>query len=240
MSPRVDVAADVRSARELVALGSVRFGDADAQPEQVLRWAAEQVGLRQLAIATSLADTVLAHVAARAVPGVDVLFVDPGYHFAETRGLRDAVAQVYDVNLRTLTPERTVAQQDAEEGPELFSRDPDRCCALRKVAPFDAALAGYRAWASGLRRDDHNGRAGVEVVTLDAKRDMVKLNPLAHWTQDQVDAYVVEHSLLENPLRQLGYRSIGCEPCTRPVAEGEDDRAGRWQGFAKAECGMHA
>lgn len=237
MTQRVDT--DVATAAALVAQGSALFGP-DTEPEQVLRWAAGEVGLRQLAVATSLADTVLAHVAARAVPGVDVLFVDPGYHFAETRGLRDAVAEFYDVNLRTLTPARTVAEQDAEEGPELFARDPDRCCALRKVAPFDSALATYRAWASGLRRDDHNGRSGVELVTLDTKRNLVKLNPLAHWTQDQIDAYVIEHSLLENPLRQIGYRSIGCAPCTRPVSEGEDDRAGRWAGFTKSECGMHA
>lgn len=228
-----------RSAAELVAEGERLFGPSSS-PEEVLRWAAEEVGLRRLAVATSFADTVLSHLAARAVPGVDVLFVDTGYHFAETRGLRDAVADVYDVNVRSLLPLQTVAEQDAEHGKDLFARDPDRCCKLRKVAPFNAALAGYDAWASGLRRDDHNGRADVPLVMLDPRRDMLKLNPLAYWTNAQVEAYVAEHSLLENPLRQIGYRSIGCAPCTRAVADDEDERAGRWAGFAKAECGMHA
>ena len=223
----------------LAAEGARRFG-ADSAPEEVLQWAAERVGLRKLAVAASFADTVLVHVAARAVPGVDVLFVDTGYHFAETRGLRDAVAEVYDVNVRSLQPAQTVAEQDAALGKDLFARDPDRCCALRKVAPFSKALTGYDVWASGLRRDDHHGRADVQLVMVDPRREMLKLNPLAHWSQEQVDAYVAEHALLENPLRELGYVSIGCEPCTRPVAEGEDPRAGRWAGFGKVECGMHA
>lgn len=224
---------------ELAAEGAARFGP-DTPAEEVLVWAADRVGVRALAVATSFADTVLTHLAARAVPGVDVVFVDTGYHFVETRGLRDAVAEFYDVNVRTLTPHRSVAEQDAVEGPELFARNPDRCCALRKVAPFNEALQGYRAWASGLRRDDHNGRAQVALVTVDPRRDLLKLNPLAYWTQEQVDAYVAEHSLLVNPLRELGYVSIGCAPCTRPVSADDDPRAGRWAGFAKVECGMHA
>ena len=212
----------------------------DSHPEEVLRWGAQRVGAANLAVATSFADTVLTHLAARAVPGVDVLFVDTGYHFVETIGLRDAVASVYDVNVRTLTPAQTVPEQDAEFGEELHRREPDRCCAMRKVAPFSAALGGYHAWASGLRRDDHNGRAGVELVMADPRRTMLKLNPLAYWTQDQVDDYVAEHSLLVNPLTELGYVSIGCAPCTRPVAPGEDPRAGRWSGSGKVECGLHA
>lgn len=227
------------TAAELAAEGAALFGP-ESTPEEVLVWAADRVGVRALAVATSFADTVLTHLAARAVPGVDVLFVDTGYHFAETRGLRDAVAGFYDVNVRTLQPQLTVAEQDAEHGRELFARDPDRCCAMRKVAPFSAALTGYRAWASGLRRDDHNSRAEVPLVAVDPRRDLLKLNPLAHWTQDQVDSYVAEHSLLVNPLREVGYVSIGCAPCTRPVAEGDDPRGGRWVGFAKVECGLHS
>ncbi len=223
----------------LVADGQSRFTP-ESRPEDVLAWGAQAVGVRRLAVATSFADTVLTHVAARAVPGVDVLFVDTGYHFAETLGLRDAVADVYDVNVRTLRPATTVAAQDDAEGPDLFGRDPDRCCALRKVAPFSTALADYRMWASGLRRDDHNGRADVGFVMADPKRDMVKLNPLAYWTQDLIEAYIAEHGLLENTLRQEGYLSIGCAPCTRPVAAGEDPRSGRWAGLTKTECGMHA
>ncbi len=223
----------------MAAEGARRFGP-QTHPEEVLVWAAEHVGASRLAVATSFADTVLTHLAARALPGVDVLFVDTGYHFAETLGLRDAVADVYDVTVRTLLPLTTVAEQDAAVGAELFARDPDKCCAMRKVAPFSAALVGYSAWASGLRRDDHNDRAQVELVSVDPRRDMLKLNPLAHWTQEHVDAYTVEHSLLVNPLRELDYVSVGCAPCTRPVAEGEDPRAGRWAGFGKVECGIHA
>ena len=229
----------LREIESLVVEGQRRFGP-DSTPEEILSWGTESVGLSRLAIASSFADTVLSHLAARAAPGVDVLFVDTGYHFAETLGLRDAVAGVLDVNVRTLLPLQTVAEQRREHGDDLFTRDPDRCCALRKVAPFTEALGNYSAWASGLRRDDHNGRQDVQPVVLDARRGMLKFNPLAYWTQEQVDEYVAEHSLLENPLRQSGYVSIGCEPCTRPVAEGEDARAGRWSGRAKVECGMHA
>jgi phosphoadenosine phosphosulfate reductase len=226
------------TAAELAAEGRDLF-DAHSAPEEVLAWAAGRVGVRSLAVATSFADTVLTHIAARAVPGVDVLFVDTGYHFAETRGLRDAVAEVYDVNVRTLEPAQTVAEQDAAHGAELFARNPDLCCALRKVAPFSEALTPYRAWASGLRRDDHNSRSDVALVAVDPKRDLLKLNPLAYWTQDRVEAYEAEHSLLVNPLREVGYLSIGCAPCTRPAAA-DDPRSGRWAGFAKVECGLHA
>ncbi len=224
---------------ELVARGHELFGP-DSTPESILAWGAEAVGATRLAIASSFADSVLAHLAARAVPGVDVLFVDTGYHFAETIGLRDAVEAVYDVNVRTLLPILSIEGQAERHGADLYARDPDSCCALRKVAPFSAALREYDGWASGLRRDDHNTRGDVRPVMADPRRQMLKLNPLAFWTQDRVDRYVLQHSLLENPLRQVGYVSIGCAPCTRPVAEGEDPRSGRWAGLAKVECGMHA
>jgi phosphoadenosine phosphosulfate reductase len=224
---------------DLVAEGQERFGH-DSTPEAILAWGAAAVGLGRLAIASSFADSVLAHLAARAVPGVDVLFVDTGYHFAETIGLRDAVEEVYDVNVRTLLPILSVDGQAERYGADLNSRDPDACCAMRKVAPFSAALGEYDGWASGLRRDDHNSRGDVQPVMADPRRQMLKINPLAYWTQDRVDEYVQQHSLLENPLRQIGYVSIGCAPCTRPVADGEDPRSGRWAGQAKVECGMHA
>lgn len=224
---------------EVVAKGQELFGP-DSTPESILAWGAQVIGVDRLAIASSFADSVLAHLAARAVPGVDVLFVDTGYHFAQTIGLRDAVEAVYDVNVRTLLPILSVDGQGERYGADLFARDPDTCCALRKVAPFSAALRDYDGWASGLRRDDHNTRGDVQPVMADPRRNMLKLNPLAFWTQDRVDDYVQEHSLLENPLRQIGYVSIGCAPCTRPVAEGEDPRSGRWAGSAKVECGMHA
>jgi phosphoadenosine phosphosulfate reductase len=186
-----------------------------------------------------MADGLLAHLASRAVPGVNVVFLDTGYHFAETIGTRDWITGVLPITLHNVTPARTVAEQDAEHGPALHERDPDLCCGLRKVQPLAAALAGYRAWGSGVRRDEAATRAGTKVVDWDAKRGMVKVNPLAAWTQDDVDAYIAEHQVPVNPLQEIGYASIGCQPCTRPVAPGEDPRAGRWAGRNKVECGLH-
>jgi phosphoadenosine phosphosulfate reductase len=209
-----------------------------APAEDVLRWAHQTFGER-FAIASSMGDGLLAHLASRAAPGVSVLFLDTGYHFAETLGTRDAVAAVYDVKVRTVLPLLTVAQQDAERGPDLWRRDPAACCALRKVEPLARALAPYAAWASGIRRDEAETRRGTRVVEWDEKRSKVKVNPIAAWTQDDVDAYVGEHGVLVNPLAYDGYPSIGCRPCTRRVEPGEDPRAGRWAGTAKTECGLH-
>lgn len=209
-----------------------------ATAHEVLRWAHETFRER-FAIASSMGDGLLAHLASTAAPGVDVLFLDTGYHFAETIGTRDAVAQVYDVRVRTVLPLRTVAEQDAEHGPELWRRDPGACCAMRKVEPLARALEPYVAWASGIRRDEAQTRRDARAVEWDAKRDMVKVNPIVAWTQEQVDAYVAEHGVLVNPLAYDGYPSIGCAPCTRRVAPGEDPRSGRWAGTAKTECGLH-
>jgi phosphoadenosine phosphosulfate reductase len=209
-----------------------------ASAQDVLRWAHETFGDR-FAIASSMGDGLLAHVAQSAAPGVHVLFLDTGYHFAETLGTRDAVAAVYDVRVRTVLPLLTVAEQDAQHGAELWRRDPGACCAMRKVEPLARALAPYVAWASGIRRDEAETRRDAGVVEWDAKRSMVKVNPIATWTQEQADAYVAEHGVLVNPLAYDGYPSIGCAPCTRRVAPGEDSRAGRWAGTAKTECGLH-
>jgi phosphoadenosine phosphosulfate reductase len=172
-------------------------------------------------------------------PGVDVLFLDTGYHFAETIGTRDAVAATMKVNVRTVLPLRTVAEQDAEFGPKLHDRDPDLCCAMRKVAPLADALKPYTAWASGLRRDEAATRSSAGVVEWDAKRGMVKINPIATWTQDDVDRYLIDNHVLVNPLLSDGYGSVGCGPCTRRLLEGENARGGRWAGTGKIECGLH-
>jgi phosphoadenosine phosphosulfate reductase len=219
---------------------AVKAGDDldGAEPLDILRWAVEQFG-SSWCVASSMADAVLPHLASRALPGVDVIFLDTGYHFAETIGTRDAVAATMPLTVRTITPAQTVADQDAHYGPRLFERDPDKCCALRKVAPLESALTPYRAWASGLRRDEAITRRAVRVVEWDAKRGMVKLNPIAAWTQDDVDAYVAANGVLVNPLLYDGYGSVGCAPCTRRILEGEDARAGRWAGTSKIECGVH-
>ncbi|MGV9322330.1 phosphoadenylyl-sulfate reductase [Streptomyces sp. NPDC003660] len=210
----------------------------DAPALEVLRWAVDTFGER-FCVTSSMEDAVVAHLASRVRPGVDVAFLDTGYHFPETIGTRDAVDAVMDVNVVTLTPEKTVAEQDAEHGPRLHDRDPDLCCALRKVQPLEAGLTEYQAWATGLRRDESPTRANTPVVGWDARRRKVKVSPIARWTQDDVDAYVAEHGVLTNPLLMDGFASVGCAPCTRRVLEGEDARAGRWAGRGKTECGLH-
>jgi phosphoadenosine phosphosulfate reductase len=209
-----------------------------ADPLTVLAWAGRAFG-RDLAVTAAMGDTVLAHLAARAVPGVHLLFVDTGYHFAETVGTADAVAATYPVRMLTIRPKQSRAEHETARG-VLHRTNPDACCALRKVAPLDDALRGYRAWATGLRRDDSPSRADTPTVRWDTRRGLLKLAPIAGWTDDDVEAYAAEHpDVILNPLLQEGYRSIGCAPCTRAVAEGEDARAGRWSDLAKSECGIH-
>jgi phosphoadenosine phosphosulfate reductase len=229
----------LRTREDLRALAERAGRDLEgAAALDILRWADEQFG-SSWAVASSMADSVLPSLAAQVRPGVDVLFLDTGYHFSETIGTRDAVAATLPINLRTIAPKQTVAEQDASFGPRLYERNPDQCCALRKVLPLRNALAEYTAWASGLRRDESTTRAGIRVVEWDQQRSMVKLNPLAAWTEADVDAYIAEHGVLVNPLLFDGYGSIGCAPCTRRVAPGEDPRAGRWAGNEKVECGLH-
>ncbi|SDJ14258.1 phosphoadenosine phosphosulfate reductase [Frankineae bacterium MT45] len=231
--------ADLDEQTRLAALAARAGDELDAAPAtEILAWAAEQFGSKWC-VASSMADAVLPHLAASVAPGVDVVFLDTGYHFAETIGTRDAVAATMQLNLITVTPKRTVAEQDAEFGPCLYERDPDLCCAMRKVAPLADALEPYTAWASGLRRDEASTRHDVRVVEWDAKRSMVKLNPIAAWTEDDVQRYIADNGVLVNPLLFDGYGSVGCAPCTRRLLEGEDARAGRWAGLTKTECGLH-
>ena len=235
-APVTGTARDLEALRELAEQAGRDLEG--AHPTEILRWAADTFGT-DLVLASSMGDEVLVHLAAEAVPGIDVIFLDTGYHFAETLGTRDYYADFTDIRLRTILPLRTVAEQDAEHGAKLHDRDPNLCCALRKVEPLERGLAPYTAWVTGMRREDAPTRTDITVVGWDAKRGKVKLNPLAGWTQDDVDAYVEEHHVVLNPLRQAGYASIGCAPCTRAVAPGEDPRAGRWSGTSKIECGLH-
>ena len=211
---------------------------ADARAIDIARWAALTFGHR-LAVASSMADGVVAHLMSRELPGVHVVFLDTGFHFAETLGTRDAVAAQYPVQLVNATPLLTVAEQADRLEPDLWRNDPDTCCAIRKVEVLQRALQPYRAWVTGLRGDETAERVGTPVVHWDAKRHLVKINPIARWSADEVDAYVTRHAVLVNPLRQVGYRSIGCAPCTRSVSAQEGERAGRWAGRTKAECGIH-
>ena len=211
---------------------------ADASAREILAWARATFG-DELVVTASMADGVLPYLASQAAPGVDVVFLDTGYHFVETIGTRDAVGATLEINLINVTPEQTVAEQDATYGKDLYKSDPDKCCALRKVAPLNEALSGYTAWVTGVRREESPTRANTQVVEYDARRNMVKLNPIAPWTQDDLDGYIADNGVLVNPLQYDGYPSIGCEPCTKRVAPGEDPRSGRWAGRAKTECGLH-
>lgn len=229
-----------RSPEELRELVSHVGAELELAPaEHIIEWAVATFGDR-FCITSSMADAVLADIASRVAPGIDVVFLDTGYHFVETIGTADAVGATMGVNLIPITPVQSVAEQDAEYGAELFRRDPDLCCALRKVAPLNNALQDYDAWATGLRRAETHHRIIAPVVGWDAKKAKVKVSPLARWTDDDVERYVAEHGVLVNPLVYDGYPSIGCAPCTRRVAPGEDPRSGRWAGTHKTECGIHS
>jgi len=191
-------------------------------------------------VASNMQDGVLVHLAAQVHPGVDVLFLETGYHFPETIGTRDAVEQVYGVNVINAQTDVSVAEQDATLGKDLFAREPNRCCALRKVAPLKATLKNYRAWVTGIRRVEAPTRANAPLISFDVAFGLVKINPIAAWSDDDMQAYIDEHSILVNPLVDEGYPSIGCAPCTVKPLPGADPRSGRWAGSAKTECGLHA
>ncbi|WP_141013149.1 phosphoadenylyl-sulfate reductase [Nocardioides sambongensis] len=229
-----------RSPEELRELVSHWGAELELAPaEVIIEWAAATFGER-FCVTSSMGDALLAHLAAKVVPGIDVVFLDTGYHFVETIGTRDAVEATMDVNLITLTPEQTVAEQDAEYGKDLFRTNPDLCCQLRKVKPLAASLAGYDAWATGLRRAETHNRVIAPVIGWDAKKGKVKVSPIARWSDEQVERYIADNGVLVNPLVYDGYPSIGCAPCTRRVAPGDDPRSGRWAGTNKTECGIHS
>lgn len=224
--------------RRIAKLGADELGW-EATAEQVVAFAAEHLGADEVAVACSMADAVLPHLVAAQLPKVDVLFLETGYHFAETHVTRDEVARTLDVNVVDVLPELSVAEQDEKFGKDLFSRDPAACCQLRKMDPLARSLSGYSAWFTGVRRDEAPTRSSTPLVVFDEKHGLVKFNPVAPWNFEQLIGYATEHQVPVNLLLSNGYPSIGCQPCTRPVAEGEDPRAGRWAGLSKTECGIH-
>jgi phosphoadenosine phosphosulfate reductase len=227
----------VTDGRTIAEAGAELLGPG-ATAQQVLAWTAETFG-EKFIVASNMQDAVLVELAAAAKPGVEVLFLDTGYHFAETIGTRDAVEAVHGVRIVNARPAHTVAEQDSLLGKDLFARDPNRCCALRKVVPLQNTLAGYDAWVTGVRRVEAPTRANTPLVTYDEKFGLVKVNPIAAWTDEDMDAYIAEHNILVNPLVAAGYPSIGCAPCTAKPAPGADKRSGRWAGTGKIECGLH-
>lgn len=211
---------------------------ADATAAEALAWTAETFG-DDFIVASNMQDAVLIDLAVKAKPDVDVLFLETGYHFAETIGTRDAVELTYPtIRIVNAEAEQSVADQEAEFG-LLNKTNPTQCCFLRKVVPLQNTLAKYDAWVTGVRRVDAPTRANTPIVQWDDRNGLVKINPIAPWTDDEFNGYIAEHGILENPLVSEGYLSIGCAPCTAKPLPGQDARSGRWAGLAKTECGLH-
>ncbi len=214
-----------------------------APPNEILAWAWRELG-PAVAMSTAFGPSgvVLVDMAQRVVPQLPVFTIDTGYLFSETLALKERIEARYDFQIESLRPRLSVPEQDSVCGPELYSRDPDRCCAMRKVEPLQRKLAGLDGWVAGLRRDQSDTRAGVRVVEgyrISGGKTIAKVNPLAAWTRKHVWDYIADNDLPYNSLMDQGYSSIGCWPCTQPAAPGADERAGRWAGTRKTECGMH-
>lgn len=213
-----------------------------ASPREILRWAVQTYG-RKLTMATAFGPEgcVILHFLSELDRNIRVFNLDTGYQFPETLRLRDRIAERYGIEVEFVRPEQTVAEYEAANGGPLYGTDPDRCCRDRKLIPLRRAVQGYDAWISAIRADQSAHRARASLVNWDAKFNLVKINPLLRWTKRDVWAFIVANDVPYNPLHDQGYPSIGCWPCTRAVAPGEtDERAGRWAGQAKTECGLHS
>jgi len=203
-----------------------------ATPSEIISWAADRFG-DQLVVTSSFADSVLAHLAWSAVPGIEVVLIDTKYLFAETLWFADHSADLFDGRVRVIEPGADVAPDNQ------WLEDTAGCCARRKVEPLNRALVGNAAWVTGLRRDDSLSRATAPIIANDLMRGIVKVNPMANWTDADVDTYTIEHCLPVHPMTGRGYTSIGCWPCTIPPRNDDDSRSGRWAGQNRTECGLH-
>lgn len=210
-------------------------------PQEVLRWALDTFPDDRIALACSFGaeDVALVHMVSEIRPGARVFYLDTDLLFPETYATRDRIAETLPVRLERIFPLLTLAEQAQRHGDELWRSDPDQCCAIRKVEPLGRVLGSLDCWITGIRRDQSPTRAGAGIVEHDARFGLVKVNPLAAWTWEHVWHYIRSHRVPYNPLHDQNYPSIGCTHCTRPVAPGEDPRAGRWAGFNKTECGLH-
>jgi phosphoadenosine phosphosulfate reductase len=211
-----------------------------SSPQEVLRWAAKMFHPR-LAMATAFGaeGCCLIHMLADIEPSVHVFNLETGYQFPETLELRERIKERYGIEVELVRPELTVEQYETEHGGPLYRIRPDQCCHDRKIVPLRSHLFGYEAWISAIRGDQTDHRATAAVVQWDAKFGLMKVNPLLRWTKRDVWNFIARHDIPYNPLHDQGYPSIGCWPCTRPVQDGEDERAGRWSGTLKKECGLH-
>lgn len=214
----------------------------NANLTQILEWAIRKFG-EKLTLACSFgAEDVVLVDALQRIPGgkkVDIFYLDTDLHFPETYETRDRLEERYGIRFKRVTPDLTLDEQQASYGPALWRKDPNRCCYLRKVQPLEKTLSEYDAWMTGIRREQSPTRRSAQIVEVDQRFRLTKVNPLVHWTSDDVWAYIRERDVPYNPLHDERYPSIGCAPCTRPVHEGEDLRSGRWSGFQKTECGLH-
>lgn len=208
-------------------------------PQEILRIAIERIPSLVFACSFGAEDVALLDMIVGIKKDQPIFYLDTNVLFAQTYALRDEIIQRYHPNLIAVQPELTLAEQAQVHGDRLWAREPDRCCDIRKVRPLQNILGQYDGWITGIRREQSPTRAHAQVFEWDQKFDMVKVNPLALWTDGQVWKYIKDHDVPYNPLHDEGYPSIGCIHCTRPVAPGEDPRSGRWAGFAKTECGLH-
>jgi len=210
-------------------------------PAAALAWAYEKFAVDQITLACSFGaeDVALVDMIQKVKPGARLFYLDTNFLFPETYAVIEQVRATYDLAMEQVLPLLTVEEQTAAHGDQLWKRDPDACCGIRKVEPLKRVLSGYKAWITGIRREQAPTRANAQVVEWDAKFGLVKINPLVAWKDRDVWAYILENNVPYNPLHDQGYPSIGCTHCTRAVQPGEDPRAGRWSGHAKTECGLH-
>lgn len=208
-------------------------------PEALLKFAVESFPNITFACSFGAEDVVLVDMLQKISPKTDIFYLDTDFHFQETYETRDRLAERYGINFVQVKPLLTPEEQAAKHGDELWKSDPNACCNIRKVEPLTRVLGKYDAWITGIRREQAPTRANAKKVEYDTKFGLVKFNPLASWTQDDVWNYIREHDVIYNPLHDQNYPSIGCAYCTRQVMPGEDPRAGRWSGHQKIECGLH-
>jgi phosphoadenosine phosphosulfate reductase len=214
---------------------------AHATPREILEWAVQRFHPRlTMATAFGAEGCVLLHLLSEIEPTVRVFNLDTGYQFPETLELRDRIAERYGIEVEMVSAAASVAEYEQSHGGPLYVSNSDQCCYDRKIVPLRRALAGYDAWITAIRADQSSDRANAPIVGADPKFGLIKINPLMSWTKRDVWAFIVTHKVPYNPLHDRGYTSIGCWPCTRAVANGEDERAGRWAGHAKTECGLHS
>lgn len=209
-------------------------------PQQILRHAVQRFHPRlTMATAFGAEGCCLIHMLAEIEPTVRIFNLDTGYQFPETLALRERLRDRYGIDVELVQPELSTAVYEAENDGPVYRHSPDLCCRDRKMIPLRKAVAGYDAWISAIRSDQTSHRAAASTVQWDGKFNLVKFNPLLGWNKSDVWKFIMKHEIPYNPLHDQGYPSIGCWPCTRPVQPGEDDRAGRWSGSAKKECGLH-